>query len=199
MIAGNSGATMDHDSSTWITSTKIGQNIGEKLRATGMTEDKAETELCVAFTTIEIKEYPIIIGDNPSVTKGVPVTIAWTPVETRRCTVDTYEKKIPSPRSMKELKMPSSYRVDPMQRPGFTSDEILRGTKAANITRNCRRRTSETMTIAPAQEVFERMIRAMVNATVRRMAKKSERRIVGNFLPMHVKYIHALMIEVSLT
>ena len=178
-----------------ITSTEIGRSIGERLRTTGMKEDEDETETgdrsksaCVAFSTIEIKEYPIIAGDNPSVTIGVPITIAWAPVETRRCTVDDYEERKPSPRSMMELRMPSSYRVDLLRRLGFTRDEIMLGTKAANITRNRRRRTSETMALAPAQEVFKRMTRAMINVIVRRMAKKRERRILGNFLPMYVKY-----------
>lgn len=197
MIVGNCAPSLDRESSATIASTEIDRSIGETQRAISMKEadiDEDETEAnersnlsSVSFSTIEIKEYPIIAGDNPSVTIGVPITIAWTPVETRRCTVDDYEERRQSPRSMVELRMPSSYRVDLLQRLGFTRDEILLGTKAANITRNRRRRTSETMTLAPAQEAFERMKRAVMNATVRRMAKKRERRILRNFLPTHAK------------
>ena len=33
----------------------------------------------VWFDYLEAREYPIILGDNPSVTDGVPVTIGWKP------------------------------------------------------------------------------------------------------------------------
>ncbi|KAG7339594.1 hypothetical protein IV203_025066 [Nitzschia inconspicua] len=31
----------------------------------------------VSFSTIEIRDYPMTIGDNPAVSRGVPITIEW--------------------------------------------------------------------------------------------------------------------------
>mmetsp|Transcript_21458 Transcript_21458/g.52862 ORF Transcript_21458/g.52862 Transcript_21458/m.52862 type:complete len:272 (+) Transcript_21458:105-920(+) len=33
----------------------------------------------LSFTSISVREYPVLIGDNPSVTQGVPLTIGWEP------------------------------------------------------------------------------------------------------------------------
>ena len=35
------------------------------------------TEHTVKFSTVEIRSFPMILGDNPSVSKGPPVTLAW--------------------------------------------------------------------------------------------------------------------------
>jgi hypothetical protein len=137
----------------------------------------------VSFSTIEITEYPYIPGDNPSVFADVPLTIAWTPLATERCTIDDYEKNRLPRRSRTELRMPSSQRIKMLRRLGFSLDEIQQGSKAAAINRNRRRRTVKTMNLAPAQEVCEKVARAMMNVTVRRMAKKQERRMLGSFRP----------------
>lgn len=43
----------------------------------------------VAFSTIEIREYPMTVGDNPSVSRGVPVTIEWNYVRVETIQVST--------------------------------------------------------------------------------------------------------------
>jgi hypothetical protein len=65
---------------------------------------------------------------------------------------------------------------------GDSRDEINGFIKAANISRNCRRRTIETMKLAPAQEAIETATRAIRNAIFRRRAKKDERRMLEPFL-----------------
>lgn len=145
------------------------------------------TRRSISFSTIEITEYPYITGDNPSVSMGVPLTIAWVPLETERYTIDDYEKKRSPRRSRTELIIPPAQRTAMLRGLGFSRNDIQQGSKAANITRNRRRRTAETMNLAPAQEVCEKFTRAMMNATVRRTAKKLERTILGNFRPIHAK------------
>ena len=50
----------------------------------------------VAFGRIEIKEYPYQLGDNPSVSDGAPLTIAWEPQSTTVFEVESYEAYHPS-------------------------------------------------------------------------------------------------------
>ena len=46
----------------------------------------------VAFSSVEIKVYPYILGDNPSVPKGSPLTIDWEPMAVQVYdSVDAYE------------------------------------------------------------------------------------------------------------
>jgi hypothetical protein len=142
----------------------------------------------VCFSTIEIKEYPIIAGDNPAVTIGAPITIDWIPFSDEKCTVDDYEERRPSPRSMVELRMPSTYRMQLLRSLGFTREEVQKCIKAANITRNHRSRTNETMALFRAQESLEMMTRAMLNVTFRRTAKKREKLIMNSYLPINKKF-----------
>ena len=47
----------------------------------------------VRFVSVELREYPIILGDNPSCTAGPPIAIAldWDYDTLTSCTIDEYE------------------------------------------------------------------------------------------------------------
>jgi hypothetical protein len=135
----------------------------------------------ISFSTIEVREYPIIPGANPASFAGVPVTIGWTPVEAATLTVEEYESNKPEARTMVELRMPPCYRDDLLRRLGFSRSEILSSLKTANIVRNQRRRTSETMQLARTQEALEKVKRATLNATVLRGKKSQERKLLQRF------------------
>ena len=82
---------------------------------------------------------------------------------------------------MAQLKMPSRHREDLLRRLGYSRRDIMEGTKEANIARGRRKRTMETMTLAPAQELLELARRATLNATVKRASKKKEREMMECF------------------
>ena len=42
-------------------------------------------------TTITIREYPIIMGDNPAATGGCPITLGWTVLATTTRNLEVYE------------------------------------------------------------------------------------------------------------
>uniref|UniRef100_A0A7S2I068 Uncharacterized protein n=1 Tax=Helicotheca tamesis TaxID=374047 RepID=A0A7S2I068_9STRA len=46
----------------------------------------------VAFITVQVQEYPITRGDNPSVSSGPPLTIDWAPLNSRTYDIDKYEE-----------------------------------------------------------------------------------------------------------
>jgi hypothetical protein len=135
----------------------------------------------VTFSTIEVREYPIIPGDNPASLSGVPLTIDWTPFETASCHVDEYEANKPPSRQMVELRMPPSYRKELLRRLGFSRSELLASLQTTTIVRNQRRRTVETMQYYKAQEALEKVKRAALNATLRRSKKSQEKKFLQNF------------------
>jgi hypothetical protein len=51
----------------------------------------------VVFGRIEIKEYSYMLGDNPSVSDGAPLTIAWKSQRKVVFEVEYYEAYHPSP------------------------------------------------------------------------------------------------------
>jgi hypothetical protein len=155
-------------------------NNSDNSTTTGVTNGKS-----VRFDNISIREYPIIIGNNPGVSGGVPFTLDWTPVQHDPVvlTIDDYEEARPGPpRSQSELKIPSSYRTEVLRRLGFSRRDIQMGTKEANIIRSRRRRTIETLHLSAAQEIVERIKRSAMNATIRRSAKSKERQMMSYFL-----------------
>ncbi|KAG7341771.1 hypothetical protein IV203_026290 [Nitzschia inconspicua] len=135
----------------------------------------------ISFTSIEVREYPILPGDNPAGFSGVPVTIDWTPLEIASCSVDEYEATKAPPRNAMELRMPPNYRRDLLQQLGFSRSEILSSLKHANLVRNQRRRTFETMHLSLVQEAVEKVKRAALNATIRRAKKSKEKQLLESF------------------
>lgn len=154
------------------------------------TEQSAEDEKSlsrgkkVSFSTLQIREYPICVGDNPAVTRGVPITIDWIHDSEVVCSLEEYEEVRPISRSMLELRMPNCCRVNSLRRLGFSRLEISEGTKKANITRYRRKRTCETLALSPVQEMLERAKRGTLNATFRRGAKRKERKMMNSFQPV---------------
>ena len=45
----------------------------------------------VKFSSVKIREYPMIPGDNPSVSNGPPLTMDWTASKTFSVTIDRFE------------------------------------------------------------------------------------------------------------
>ena len=135
----------------------------------------------VSFSKIHIREYPIIIGDNPSIMTGVPITIDWVHVSEIKFTIDEYEDFKPESRTMAQLRMPSSCRNGILQRQGFSTAEIRRGLRMANITKGQRRKTIEGESLSSVQETAERIKRATLNATFRRKQKAKERQLLSQF------------------
>lgn len=131
----------------------------------------------VTFSTLQIREFGIIPGDNPSVTGGCPLSICWEYDNEFTCSVDDYEETRPKARSMTELRIPSRLRDERLRRVGFSRKEIQECTKYANITRLQRRRTTETMKLAPVQEFLERAKRKTLHL-VGAGSKRKERELM---------------------
>ena len=129
----------------------------------------------VTFSDIEVREYPIIPGDNPGGVIGVPVTMAWEFEGPFGASVDDYEDNRPPRRNMREMNLPSMERDRMLRSVGFSRQDLMASLKQANISRYQRRRTVDTIQMGPMLEKLELVRRAVANATVRRAAKRRER------------------------
>ena len=135
----------------------------------------------VTFTDVEVREYPICLGDNPSVLIGAPLTIAWEAQSEGKLSIDDYETSRPDRRCSEELRIPSFVREEMLRNNGYSRMDIQRGVKDVNVARNRRKRTNETHRLHRAQEVAERLVRGTLNATIRRNKKKQERELIDHF------------------
>lgn len=64
----------------------------------------------VSFSCLSIREYALIIGDNPSCSSGVPTALGWDHTDDITFDIDCYENHRGPRRSIPQLKMGSNYR-----------------------------------------------------------------------------------------
>jgi len=80
----------------------------------------------VRFSDITIREYPMILGDNPSVSHGPPVTIDWQHSSEAHLSLDQYSETRPlTPLTRLEMVIPSFLREDIVINSGCQYSEII--------------------------------------------------------------------------
>ena len=152
--------------------------------------DASSTSL--RFGTVTIREYPMVVGDNPSVTKGVPVTIAWEHLSEVSIDCIKYEtvriknSEKGRKRNMQEMRMTAMYRFNVLKELGFSVQERNAATKDATIIRKQRHKTYNNIKNMARHERIEKVISKISNIFSFGMKKRKERR----FLKRHVPSLH---------
>ena len=90
----------------------------------------------VCFGTVEVRKYPITIGNNPSVSRGVPHTIEWDHLkdETETHHIDEYERYRPTDERKHgdDLILDGITRAKMLKNLGYTKEELLEGIRKVN-------------------------------------------------------------------
>ena len=85
----------------------------------------------VCFGTVEVRKYPITIGANPSVSRGVPRTIEWDHLEeeTECHHINVYERERPNENRKRgeELLLDGVTRAKMLRDLGYTKTQLLEG------------------------------------------------------------------------
>jgi hypothetical protein len=177
--------TLDLTSSTRIRSMLSlpdGRDLKSCMKVTTIEDSLSNTRAAngsrgnhsVAFRDIEIRSYEMILGCNPAVSKGAPVTIDWKPFNTTICSVDYYEDvREETIRNYHEMKMPAPVRFDLLTRTTSTKD-IVRCTKQVNDIKRQRLETSSTLYKAKAHEKLEKFSRGFKNLITNKKKKEKE-------------------------
>ena len=100
----------------------------------------AESQSRVAFAkNITIIEFPMVMGDNPSVKSGAPVQLGWVPQATTTRNLDMYEHfREESRRCKRDLKLEGQQRLDILLRAGYPLEDVVAATMAADWIQNSR-------------------------------------------------------------
>lgn len=113
----------------------------------------------LSFGTVQVYEFPIVVGDNPEVSKGCPVTIDWEPKTTTKLEVNKYEylraRRRPVPRKKDDLKLSEEERAQILLEAGFSSDDIANGTSKADAIKKRRAETNKQKRWDNFHEAFE--------------------------------------------
>jgi hypothetical protein len=83
-----------------------------------------EEQSKVSFSHIEMRDYEIKMGNNPSCTSGPPLELGWRYNKVSPITIDTYEETRGPRRDRTEMMVPSHYRKEKLMEFGYTSRDI---------------------------------------------------------------------------
>lgn len=168
----------NHNNSTKDASRCSNLVVRTQQESASQTYESSGTSPNVSFSTITIREYARRMGDNPGCKTGVSLTIEWKVQYEVSISLDEYEETRPARRERTELSIPPDVRMQMVRESGFARSEILQYVKAANIARQQRMRTNETLQLAPAQEFTERLLRGILSKSLRRKQKKQEKQLL---------------------
>eukprot|EP00531_Pseudo-nitzschia_arenysensis_P008083 CAMPEP_0116127258 /NCGR_PEP_ID=MMETSP0329-20121206/6750_1 /TAXON_ID=697910 /ORGANISM="Pseudo-nitzschia arenysensis, Strain B593" /LENGTH=235 /DNA_ID=CAMNT_0003621357 /DNA_START=112 /DNA_END=819 /DNA_ORIENTATION=+ len=84
----------------------------------------------VRFSSVAVRGYSLCIGDNPSVSRGIPISLDWEYDEENSYDINKYEDgRCEQRRDSEELKLPSLQRVQILKQMGYSRGEITDQTK----------------------------------------------------------------------
>lgn len=76
----------------------------------------------VSFGSVELREYPYVLGCNPSVKSGYPLALAWCPISDVTKSIDQFEEQHPPRHEMKS--MSETERETFLLEAGYTKEEL---------------------------------------------------------------------------
>ncbi len=136
----------------------------------------------VTFDSITIRDYPMTVGDNPSVSSGPPLTIEWDHMSEITLSLDSYEESKPAPRNGREMIVPRLAREQIFRDAGFSYNQLIRLTKPVNVARLQRRKTHSTLGLSPWLEVYEKATRKAKNVISLGKKKREEKEFLKPWL-----------------
>jgi hypothetical protein len=90
----------------------------------------------VSFSSLEIREYEVVIGDHPCCTRGVPLSLGWEYSDAGRLNVDDYEEARSPRRSRVDLRTSSEERCEILSDVA-TQHDLRRAQRKMHRVRSC--------------------------------------------------------------
>ena len=130
----------------------------------------------VRFDSIRIRRYQVVLGDNPEVSVGPPISLGWNFSSIGPIKVDAYEKhrNEKDRRQGNELVLPAFMRRQILLRNNLaTAAEITDRVKEVKATQSQRDRTVKLLPFAKFEEASESAKRKAARAASRVLSRKS--------------------------
>jgi len=131
------------------TSTSTNTNTKEEIISDDNPLDNnvPQRNLSASFSTIQIREYPITLGNNPGGLKGPPITLEWKHDDEKTLVIslEDYEKTRPPRRDESDLYIPEYLRRWRLLEKGFTMKEMQKAASDAKSTRQQRKKTIQKL------------------------------------------------------
>ena len=124
----------------------------------------------VRFSDVTVREYPMIVGDNPAVSCGPPVTIDWEYNNEQIMSLDAHCHLNPYPRRKRQMLMPLHLREFILIHTDCKYSDIL---KATNEATNIRIKRMSTLNSSILDRLGE--FRKTTTEKIKRFFKRSKR------------------------
>jgi len=113
----------------------------------------------VEFTFLEVREYPVVLGDNPSVTEGPPITIDWGYDPSTKFVLDinSFERMRGNRRPACDLVLPRSVREQWLLCTGTTQKEIADAIRQCRKDKHSRAVSVTNTSLDPVNESIEKV------------------------------------------
>ena len=142
---------------------------------------RRRSSLSVSFGEVHVREFPVCLGDNPSVTNGVPVTIQWDCSSENSYSVDLYDRTMAQKCNGKAETIPAVQRFCMLRKSGVSQRCIMEAERDAALCKRGRALTMERMHMDAFEGALEAMAKGALNATFNRRKKKEQRKILDQF------------------
>lgn len=151
----------------------------------------------VRFSHVQVREYPICMGDNPGAYRGVPISMGWDAIATKTLPVDDFELRATRRHQLQHFRIDPLERVLMLKRVGYSGREIKEGTATVDEVRVSRLQTIKALRFASLYENLERVKRGVLNQTLWKSQKKQEREYLrrykkANTMNFKVHNLHAI-------
>jgi len=130
----------------------------------------------VRFNEIEIREYNVIVGDNPSVHFGPPISIGWDYDKENlvRIPVEDYESVRGERRVAKQLVIPGMIRVEKLHENGVSRSDIVKAVRQVSRAKHKRNQTVNNIKISRLEEAAQSAFRKLKRFIFRRKRESKE-------------------------
>lgn len=143
----------------------------------------------VSFGSIEVRDYPLELGDHPECSRGPPVTLSWQHLNSRTMEIEDYEASISSSKG-RRLRMTQYERTHMLKYvAGYEKEDLDKAEKEVQRVKHNRMRTNRRKRFQKFDEMLESAQRKLKNALKKgpeRTARENEpRRKSDGHIDMH--------------
>ena len=158
-----------------------------------ITTAKGQSSDSVTFSSVTIRTYAHCVGDNPSVSLGVPLSLSWKVLAEETATIEAYDPVHPQGAREQDLAIPAVERERIVRSAGYGTEDIRNAVRIVNAIKMEREKTLDTMKNSPSEEFIEKLVKGVFNATMRRRSKKMERALLRKLREQDAKRTLALV------
>jgi hypothetical protein len=93
----------------------------------------------VEFNRVTLYEFPMVLGDNPACSNGIPVQIDWKPQNISCRNFELFDAKRESVKQGRAMRLKDRYRAQLLLKSGYTMDRLVKATMEVEEIRESRR------------------------------------------------------------